>query len=130
MNRYDGDIKINCHVPCDPTTTQLRIRNATVLALKMPPLFSCLPFNEAVGGSIRSQDEKKQKKQKKRKQRKKKRKHSAVCGTVTTCLYSDIQSVSSSIRMIKTKVNTYEISNLFFSIPGQLLDVGVPCCDP
>lgn len=54
------------HVPCDLAVTQLRIFNVAKAGTGMPPFFSCLPFNEAVGGSIRSsltqQDQKKRKK--------------------------------------------------------------------
>lgn len=42
------------HVQCDLAVTQLRILNVAKAGAGMPPFFSCLPFNEAVGGSIRS----------------------------------------------------------------------------
>lgn len=55
-----------CHVQCDLAVTQLRIFNVAKAGAGMPPFFSCLAFNEAVGGSIRSsltqQDQKKRKK--------------------------------------------------------------------
>lgn len=54
------------HVQCDLAVTQLRIFNVAKAGAGMPPFFSCLPFNEAVGGSIRSsltqQDQEKKKK--------------------------------------------------------------------
>lgn len=57
------------HVRCDLAVTRLRIFNVAKAGAGMPPFFSCLPFNEAVGGSIRSsltQQDQERKKEKKK----------------------------------------------------------------